>query len=226
MFIGHLAVGFAAKRAAPRTTLGLLMAAPLLLDLIWPVFVLSGVERLEIEPGNTAFTPLAFVHYPFTHSFAAAAVWALAAAGVYWAAARYRKGALVIGLAVISHWFMDAIVHKPDLPLYPGSRVLAGLGLWNSITGTIVLEALLFTAGVWIYATATTAIDRTGRFAFWSFVAVAAAIYVAAASGGPPPPSPRAVAIVGLSAWLFPLWAGWFDRHRELTRSSPPRARK
>jgi len=215
MFIGHLAVGFAAKRAAPKTTLGLLMAAPLLLDLIWPLLVLAGLERVEIDPGNTAFTPLAFVHYPVTHSLAGATAWALAAAGGYWAATRYRRGALVIGLAVLSHWFLDAIVHRPDLPLYPGSAAHAGLGLWNSVGGTIILESSMFAAGVWMYAATTRAIDRAGQFAFWSFVVLAAAIYGAAASGGPPPPSAKAVALVGLMCWLFPLWAGWLDRHRK-----------
>jgi len=215
MFIGHLAVGFAAKRAAPKTTLGLLMAAPLLLDLIWPLLLLAGLERVEINPGNTAFTPLAFVHYPITHSLAGAAAWALAAAAGYWAATRYGRGALVIGLAVLSHWFLDAIVHRPDLLLYPGSAARAGLGLWNSVGGTILLESVTFAAGVWMYAATTRAIDRVGRFAFWSFVAFAAAVYGAAASGGPPPPSPQAVAIVGLMIWLFPLWAAWFDRHRK-----------
>ena len=173
MFIGHLAVGFAAKRAAPKTTLGLLMAAPLLLDLIWPVFLLAGIERVEIAPGNTAFTPLAFVRYPITHSFVAAIGWALAAGGVYWAATRYRTGAIVVGLAVVSHWALDAVVHRADLPLYPGSSTLAGLGLWNSIAGTIVIEALLFLVGVCIYAAATRARDRIGTYGFWSFVALA-----------------------------------------------------
>ena len=215
MFIGHLAVGFAAKRAAPKTTLGLLMAAPLLLDLIWPLLVLAGLERVEIDPGNTAFTPLAFVHYPITHSLVGATAWALAAAAGYWAVTRYGRGALVIGVAVLSHWFMDAIVHRPDLPLYPGSAARAGLGLWNSVGGTIIVESIAFAAGVWLYAATTRAIDRVGQFAFWSFVALAAAIYGAAASGGPPPPNPQAVAIVGLMSWLFPLWAAWFDRHRK-----------
>lgn len=214
MFIGHLAIGFAAKRAAPKTTLGLLMAAPLLLDLIWPIFLLVGLEEVRIEPGNTAFTPLAFVHYPITHSLAAALLWALAAGAAHWVAARYWKGTLVIALAVISHWFLDAIVHKPDLPLYPGSRIVVGLGLWNAVAGTVVFEVSLFVAGVYIYAAATRAPDRAGRWGLWSFVALAALLYVVAASGGPPPPSTRSVAIVSLALWFFPLWAAYFDRHR------------
>ncbi|MBI5084591.1 MAG: hypothetical protein HZB13_08345, partial [Acidobacteria bacterium] len=121
-----------------------------------------------------------------------------------------------IGLAVLSHWLLDALVHKPDLPLYPGSSTLAGLGLWNSVGGTLIVESLLFVAGVWLYATATRAMDRVGQFSFWSFVALAAVIYSAVASGGPPPPSAQAVAAAGLLSWLFPAWAWWFDRHREV----------
>jgi membrane-bound metal-dependent hydrolase YbcI (DUF457 family) len=213
MFIGHFAVGFAAKRAAPRASLGWLMAAPLLLDLILPALVLAGVERVEIDPGNTAFTPLAFVHYPITHSLVMAIAWAALAGGLYWTATRYRVGAVVIALGVVSHWFFDAIVHRPDLPLYPGSGTYVGLGLWNSIAGTVIVEGSLFAAGVWTYVASTRGRDRTGVVALWAFIGLLVAIY-AANIAGPPPPSARAVAVVGLATWIFPLWAWWFDRHR------------
>lgn len=215
MFIGHFAVGFAAKRAAPKTSLGVLMAAPLLLDLLWPVFVLTGIEQVRIDPGNTVVTPLAFDHYPISHSLVTSLGLALVFALLYWSITHYRAGAVVIGFAVVSHWFLDAIVHRPDLPLYPGSAIQVGLGLWNSVAGTVMVEGLLFVAGVWIYVTGTRAGDHIGTLALWSFLIVLIVLYIAALTS-PPPPSAREVAVVGLAAWLFPFWAAWFDRHRNV----------
>ena len=100
MFIGHIAVGLAAKRVAPKTSLGLLVAAPLAVDLLWPIFVLAGVERVRIDPGNTAFTPLAFTYYPWSHSLLMSLVWSVVAGAAYWLWRRYRAGALVLGAGV------------------------------------------------------------------------------------------------------------------------------
>lgn len=213
MFIGHFAVGFAAKRLAPGTSLGLLIGAPIALDLLWPAFVLAGWEEVRIDPGNTAFTPLAFVHYPWSHSLAMAAVWGAVLALAYWAFKRYRAGAAVLGFAVVSHWVLDAIVHRPDLPLYPGGAARIGLGLWNSVAGTIAVEAALFVAAVWLYARGTKPEDRTGRYAFQAFAAFLAVTYIGNAAG-PPPPGAREVALVTLAMWVFPFWAWWFDSHR------------
>ena len=83
MFIGHFAVALAAKRAAPRASLGWLVVACQLPDLIWPVLLLAGIERARIEPGNTAFTPLAFDHYPWSHSLLLVVIWGAALAALY-----------------------------------------------------------------------------------------------------------------------------------------------
>jgi len=213
MFIGHYAVAFAAKRAAPRVSLGVLVAATSLLDLLWPLCLLLGWERARIDPGNTAFTPLAFVHYPISHSLVSAAGWSLLCGLVYWGATRYRSGAVVVALVALSHWYLDALVHRPDLPLYPGSPLRVGLGIWNSIPATLLLEGAMFAGGVWLYAAATRAKDAVGRYAFPGFVVFMALAY-AGNLLGPPPPSWQAVAWVGIAAWLFPFWAEWFDRHR------------
>jgi len=213
MFIGHYAVAFAAKRAVPRVSLGVLVGAASLLDLLWPVFLLLGWEAVRVEPGNTALAPLAFVRYPISHSLVAAAGWSALCGALYWGATRYRSGAVVVGLVALSHWYLDALVHRPDLPLYPGSPLKVGLGLWNSIPAAVLLEGLLFTGGVWLYARGTRAKDAIGRYAFLGFVGFMALVY-AANLLGPPPPSWQAVAWVGLAAWLFPFWAEWFDRHR------------
>jgi membrane-bound metal-dependent hydrolase YbcI (DUF457 family) len=214
MLIGHLAVGFAAKHAAPRAGLGALMAAPILLDLLWPVFVLTGVEVVRIDPGNTAFTPLDLVSYPWSHSLALAILWSALFAGGYWAVTRHAAGAAVIGAGVASHWVLDFVTHRADMPLWPaGPRV--GLGLWNSVPATLAVETLMFAAGVGLYLSTTRARDRTGALALWGFVALQSLVYVGSAVG-PPPPSGAAVAWVALTQWLLIPWAAWIDRHREL----------
>ncbi len=214
MFIGHFAVAFAAKRAAPRTSLGVLVGAAQLLDLIWPPLVLAGIEQVRVEPGNTAYTPLNFVSYPYSHSLLMSAMWALLAAAVYWVVARTSRGGVVVGLAVFSHWLLDYLTHRPDLPLYPGSAVNAGLSLWNSVPATVIVESLMFVAGVCLYARGTRSLDRIGTAGFWGFVAFLVLVDVLNITG-PPPPSASAVAGTALAMVLLVAWAWWFDRHRK-----------
>jgi hypothetical protein len=214
MFIGHFAVAFAAKRAAPRTSLGTLFAAAQLLDLVWPVLVLAGIERVRVDPGNTAFTPLDFESYPWSHSAFMAAIWAALFGTAYLLRTGYRAGALVCALAVASHWVLDLVSHRPDLPLFPGGPKV-GLGLWGSVPATLVVEVALFAAGVGLYLATTRARDATGRLAFAGLVAFLAIIYAANVLS-PPPPSARAVAASGLAMWLLVAWAAWADRHREV----------
>lgn len=215
MFIGHFAVGFASKRFAPQASLGALVAAPLLLDLLWPVFLLTGLERVRIAPGITAFTPFNLEHMPYSHSLAMTIIWALSFASGYWLVTRYRLGAVVIAIGVVSHWVLDFITHRPDLPLYPGGHSMFGLGLWNSIIGTLLIEVPMFIAGVWLYITTTRPKGIVGVLALWGLVALAALIY---ANGllGPPPANERALAWFALTAWIVPLWAWWIDRQHEV----------
>jgi len=167
MFIGHFAVGFASKRVAPQASLGVLMAAPVALDLLWPIFLTFGWETVRIDPGNTAFTPLDFVSYPYSHSLLMAGLWGAIFGATYWAFTRYSTGAVVVGIGVLSHWILDAITHRPDMPLLPGNATRVGLGLWNSVPATLVVESLMFAAAVWLYASATRSRDRVGRYSFW-----------------------------------------------------------
>ena len=220
MFIGHIAVGFASKRMAPKASLGALMAAPMTLDLLWPLFLVAGWEQVRIDPGNTAFTPLDFVSYPYTHSLAMSTVWAALFALIYWAVTRYIAGAWVIAGGVVSHWILDFVTHRPDLPLYPGGVSRFGLGLWNSVAGTIAMESVMFAAAVWIYASSTKTRDRVGTYGFWVFVAFMIVTYFANAFGSPPP-SAEFLAKFSLGIWLIPLWAWWFDRHREAYPTPP-----
>jgi len=214
MFLGHLAVGLAAKRAAPRAGLGPLVAAPILLDLLWPIFLVAGLEVVRVDPGNTAVTPLDFVSYPWSHSLALALVWAALLAGAYAAATRYAAGAAVLAAGVVSHWVLDAASHRADMPLWPGGPRV-GLGLWNSVPATVAVEALLFAAGVGLYLATTRARDRTGALALGAFVALAVLVF-AGNLLGPPPPDARLIGWVALVQWLWVPWAAWIDRHREL----------
>ncbi|HKP69102.1 MAG TPA: hypothetical protein VJV05_07455 [Pyrinomonadaceae bacterium] len=213
MFIGHFAAGLALKRLAPRTNLGWLIAAVCFLDLLWPFFLFAGLERVRIDPGNTAFTPLDFVFYPFTHSLQMAIVWSIFLGGVYYVFTKYRIGAIALAIGVLSHWFLDLVVHRPDLPIYAGGEKY-GFGLWNSIVGTVFVESILFAAGIWIYLRATRARDRAGTYAFWLFIAILVLSYLGTALG-PPPASETAIFYFAPFAWIFVALAAWADRHRE-----------
>jgi hypothetical protein len=208
MFLGHIGVGLGAKRVAPRVSLGWLVAAPVLLDLLWPIFLLMGWESVRIDPGATVVTPFDFQSYPISHSLLTSIGWGVLLGGLYWMLRRDRGAALLIGSLVPSHWVLDWVVHRPDLPLYPGGARF-GLGLWNSLPGTLVAEGLLFGAGVWLYASATRG-PRLGIAVFASFLIAAYAGNVF----GPPPDTVRQVAYVTLALWLLPLWAWSFDRRR------------
>ena len=210
MFVGHLAVALAAKAAAPRHSLGTLIAAAFGLDLLWPLLLFARVERVQVQPGVTAFTPLRFDSYPWSHSLLLAAMWGTALALAF---RRSRAAAWILGTLVVSHWILDFVTHRPDLPLWPGGP-LVGLGLWNSVPWTLVVEGALLAAGLAIYVRATSARGAAGVWALWSLVALCLVIW---ASGpfSPPPPSATAIAIVALAMWLFPLWGAWIDGQRD-----------
>ena len=218
MFLGHFGAGFGAKAIAPRVSLGWLVVAAQFIDLLWPTLLLAGVERVRIEPGATAVTPLVFEHYPVSHSLAAVAAWAVLVGAIYLAAKKDRRGALVLAALVVSHWLLDALVHAPDLPLYPGSATMAGLGAWSSLPLTLAIELPVFALGAWLYARSTRPLDATGRWAFAGLVAFLLAIQ-AGNLLGPPPPGVEAIAWVGQAQWLLVLWAFWIDNHR---RPNPP----
>lgn len=220
MFIGHFAVGFASKRVAPKSSLAVLLAAPLLADLLWPAFLLLGIERVEVTPSSNPFLNLTFLSYPWSHSLVMGLVWAALFAGTYYALTRYTPGAWVIAIGVVSHWVLDVITHRPDMPLSPWSARLFGLGLWESVPATVIVESAMFIAGIWVYTRATTARDRIGRYAWWGLVAFTALGYVLSLLPSTPPP----VTVIGWTALslglLTAVWAWWADRHRTATPAS------
>ncbi len=215
MFIGHYALGLAAKRFAPRTSLGTLFAAPTLADLLWPVFLLLGWERARMVPGPNPFLVLWLDDIPISHSLLTLILWGGVFGYLYRTRTGYARGALVVGLLVVSHWVLDYVTHRPDMPLYPGG-VAVGLGLWNSVVGTVVVEGLLFSAGLAIYLRTTRPRDGIGRWGLWALIVVLAGSYVSMFFA-PPPTDMTAIAVFGIVfGWLFVLFGMWVDRHRDL----------
>ncbi len=215
MFIGHFGVALAAKRVAPCTSLGLLILAAEFLDLLWPVFLLLGLEHVRVVLGITKVQPFDFYDYPYSHSLTMALRWALAVGLIYYLVLRYVRGAWVVAALVVSHWVLDFIAHRPDLPLWPGGPKV-GLGLWNSWPGSISAEALLFAAGIWLYLNSTRARDRVGTWAIWSLIALLSLGWLAALLA-PPPPDTHQLAIGALVIWITIPWAWWADAQREPT---------
>ncbi len=211
MFIGHYGVALAAKKVAPKASLGSLFFAAQFVDLLWPVFLLVGLEKVRIDPGNTAMTNLDFYHYPYTHSLLGAFLFAFLVGVFYFRFSRYKTGAIVLGLLVISHWGLDALSHRPDLPLYPGSEIFIGLGLWNSVIASIIIELAIFGAGVMVYLGQIGARGGKAGYGFWALVALLLVLWVGSIFG-PPPPDVNTLAISALLLWLLIPWAIWLEK--------------
>ena len=213
MFIGHLALGFAAKRVTPQISLAGLFVAAQLADLLWPVFLAFGIEHVRIDPGNTAVTPLDFVSYPYSHSLLLLLVWGAALGQLYSRITDNGRVFFIISTLVISHWFLDFLTHRPDMPLYPGGPKF-GVGLWNSVAGTLIVELAMYVVGLWVYMTTTRPRDRIGRWAFVGLAGFLGALYLVNLTA-PPPPSVRALYLTALiGAGPLTLWSWWADHHR------------
>jgi membrane-bound metal-dependent hydrolase YbcI (DUF457 family) len=205
MFLGHFAVGLAASRKEPGLRLGTALLASQLPDAVWPVLLLAGVERVSIVPGDTAFTPLRFDHYPWSHSLVAVSAWAVIFGAALFAQSRRRTAGALAAAAVVSHWVLDAASHRPDVPVGLHGPMV-GLGLWNSVAATLVVEGALFAAAVAYYARGRA---RGPGAAFWSLIALLVVLYLANAFG-PPPPSVTAVAVSVIV--LIPILWLWGNR--------------
>lgn len=213
MFIGHFAVGLGAKAINPKASLGTYFLAAQFVDLLWPTLLLVGAEQVVIAPGITAVTPLDFVHYPYTHSLFMAFAWSIAAFILMYALRRDVGVSLLVGLCVGSHWVLDLITHRPDLPLSLNETTKVGLGLWNNVVLTVVIEVLLYAAAIAFYLMKTKATDGVGKYGFWGLIAFMLFIYIGNLFG-PPPPSANAIAWAGQLQWLLIVWGYWVDRHR------------
>ncbi len=222
MFLSHFAVGIASKRFAPRAPLAWLLAAPMLADIIWPVLVLAGAERVRITQDANPFHVLQFDSYPWSHSLLMDLAWGVILGlivGRFWG----KRAGVVVAAGVVSHWVLDWISHRPDVPLVPGGRRY-GLDLWSSPAGTLAFELVMLAIGVWLFATATRPVDRTGRWAFVGLVAFMLLVYLGA-TYGPPPTSDTAIAVsAALLAVIVIPWAWWIDSHRTVRQRIPEAA--
>jgi len=219
MFIGHFGVGFAAKKAVKKTSLGTLFLASQFVDLLWPILLILGIEKVEINPANTGLTPLNFVYYPFSHSLLAAIIWAFIFGLVYYLIKKDLRSAVWCGLLVPSHWILDLIVHRPDLPLFPGNNSpMLGLGLWTSVYGTIIVEVGIFLAGVYFYFKTTKAKNKTGSISLWVLIIFLLLVYFMNIFG-PPPDSVDSIEYVGLSQFILIAWGYWIDKNRQVTKN-------
>lgn len=212
MFLGHFAVGLALKKTEPRVPLGVWFAAGQFLDILWPIFLLTGIERVSVVPGITVVTPLNLEILDWSHSLAMVLLWSLLfGAVVYWRV-RSRNAFVFTALAVASHWLLDYATHRADMPLWPHSERV-GLGLWNSLPGTLTLELGMFLGAVYIYARGIGTASKAVRINFVLIVLLLVGIYAASVFGPPPPNNQKMLALSTLS--LVPIlifWANWIDR--------------
>lgn len=220
MFIGHYGVTLGLKRVDKTVSLGLLFLAVQFVDILWTVFVLLGIEKVAIAPGITAANPLDFVYYPFTHSLPASVAWAglaYLALRIFPARTGSQKGriALVIGVAVLSHFFLDLIVHRPDLPLgFSRNSVKVGLGLWNYTAAAYLVEAAIFLAGLWLYLKSTSGSTFAGKYGMVIFAALLL-LFNLVNLFGPPPPNVTMIALSGFALYLIlAAVAFWLDKKR------------
>lgn len=220
MFVGHLAAAFVGKRTSRSTSLAWLVLAVMFVDLIWPLFLLAGIERVRIDPGNTAFTPLAFDHYPWTHSLLMGIAWGVALGAAASSRGVSTAGASLLAVLVASHWVLDFISHRPDLPLWPWPDGVYGLGLWHSIPATLLVEGLLWLAGILAFLRSRRPLGVSGRVALWSFLLVTTMLW-ASSPFSPPPPSETALLGFALFSWIVVPWAWWIERTSE-TRTTTP----
>jgi hypothetical protein len=213
MFVGHYCVSYGAKAWKGAVPLWLLFLAVQFLDVLWGVFVLLGFEKVRIVPGITATNPLDLYYMPYTHSLVAALVWSLLAGLAYHFWNRGIGGGVVIGAAVFSHWLLDLVVHRPDLPLV-GNQFKVGLGLWNVPALALLLEVSLLLAGLAAYLRSTQHAKSGGTVGFLVFSVVLVGVQLLVFFGSPPG-SANAAALTALVAYVvFAGAAGWLETRR------------
>lgn len=216
MFVGHYAASLALKSFEKRASLGVLFLAVQFVDILFFPFVLLGIERMNVVENFTDATHFELVYMPYTHSLVGSLIWAALAYALFrWVVVRKNSVAVVVALAVFSHWVLDLLTHTPDLPLWSDTSTKLGLGLWNSAVATYVVEALLLVGGLWLYLRATKATSAVGKYGMAVFVGLLLVINVFNLFGPAPENGQLALAISALTAYfLFAAIAFWLDTKR------------
>ncbi len=212
MLVGHYAPAFFIKAAKPSMPMWLLFVAVQLADIAWAALVLLGIEKVRIIPGFTASTPLDLYYMPYSHSLVAALLWSLAALLVYrWIPhTRPWRLAYLLGIAVLSHWLLDAMVHAPDLPLY-GDQHKVGLGLWNYPLPSLALELGLLALGAWAMVTQHPERQAAATRSALILCLPLAMVQIYSLLG-PAPITPATMAATTMSIYLFFALLAWrFD---------------
>lgn len=222
MLMGHYSVSLGLKAWKPGLSLAWLLFAVQFLDVLWVIFVLTGLERIEMD-ASLGVMPVDFVRLTFTHSVWAVLLWSGALAGVFLVLRRGgpRTGArghlivaAVLAAACLSHWLLDVPVHRHDMPVVTEAGEHVGFGLWNLPWASFGLELLLFLGGVVLYARSTVATGSAGRLGLALFALVGVGLTVAIYFGGTTPPAVVFVSLA-LVIYLATTAAGaWLDRHR------------
>jgi hypothetical protein len=215
MFLSHYAAGLAAKKLAPKVSLGILLLAAVGLDLLWSLFLILGWESVRIIPGITRVMPLDFNNYSLSHSLVMALAWAILFGLVSLILTKNEKISLVLAGLVVSNWLLNVLFHHSDMSLLPAADpgVRCGLGLWNSIVGSILVEAVLFAAGIWVYLKSTKAINGMGQLGFWALCVILTAFF--AGIFLLVPKNVGWVVMAGQIQLLFVAWGFWLDDHRK-----------
>lgn len=213
MFIGHWAPALIAATHPRAPALGTLFVAAQLVDWAFFTLLIAGVEHLRLVPGISVMNPLDLYHMPYTHSLLGTAVWAaLCAVALY----LWRRDcphrlttALIGGAVVLSHWFLDLLVHVPDLTLW-GTPPKLGLGLWNHPAIAMPLELGLSFGALLFYIVRTRAVRSSARLAVATLALVLLTVQVVSWFGPPPGGSPAGLAVTALAAFALVTALAWW----------------
>lgn len=212
MFIGHYSAALAAGAHPKAPGLGTLFVGAQLVDFAFFTFVMTGTEHMRVSPGFTAMNPMDLYHMPYTHSLLGSLAWAAGFALLIRLWLKAWAPALIGGAVVLSHWFLDLLVHVPDLTL-AGSPPKLGFGLWNHPEIEMPLEIGLVALCLWLYLRATR--PKAGNAALWTMIAFLAAVQAYNWFGSPPEKVDAAMSLSGLLAFAAAAGiAAWLARGR------------
>jgi membrane-bound metal-dependent hydrolase YbcI (DUF457 family) len=217
MFVGHYAASLALKKFEKRASLGVLFLAVQLVDILFFPFVLLGIERINIVENFTDATHFELEYMPYTHSLVGSLFWAGVVYALFrWVFVKRESVALVIALAVFSHWVLDLLVHTPDLPVWNDASLKLGFGLWNNAVATYLLEATLLLAALWLYLRSTAATSKAGKYGMGIFVIVLLLVNIVNIFGPLHDDSRLALSVTALAAYfIFAATAFWLDKKRD-----------